>query len=127
MRSKLHFFNVPVEEHVRAGSVDGPPFLHERSFLALLNASATPEDFVVLKIDIEGHKGSPELEIVRAIAETPELCALVDEIFFEYHFWFDGLNFGWKTFTQGKAGTVDDALRLMHRLRASGVRSHFWI
>lgn len=101
------------------------------SFLAVLNETAKPEDFVAIKVDIEGQLGGPELEIVRAIAELPELTRLVDEIFFEYHFWFDGLGFGWgvkdKADKLAKMGTVDDALKLMRSLREKGVRSHFWI
>ena len=65
-----------------------------------------------------------ELAIVEAIAERPEIAALIDELYFEYHFYYDGMNFGW-----GKAvsGDVDTAMGLMHRLRALGIRAHFWI
>ena len=71
--------------------------------------------------------GGPELAIVNAIAHNPALVQLVDEIFFEYHFWFDGMRFGWGKVDKKSQGTVDDALRLMHELRQVGVRSHFWI
>ena len=62
--------------------------------------------------------------IVEAIAERPEIAALIDELYFEYHFYFDGHNFGW-----GSHGTgdVDTAVSLMHRLRTLGIRAHFWI
>ena len=124
VRSKLHFFNVPVNETADPG--DGKP--NSNSFLAMLAATAREEDFVALKVDIEGQNGAPELDIVRAIADTPALARLVDELFFEYHFWFDGVDFGWGVMEkESKAGTVDDALRLMHALRERGVRSHFWV
>ena len=99
------------------------------SFLTKLQEVARPEDFVVVKEDIEGQKGAPEAFIVEAIANRPEIAALVDEIFFEDHFWFDGLDFGWGNLTgsRDRVGDVDDALRLMHKLRVRGVRSHFWI
>ena len=42
---------------------------------------------MVVKIDIHGGK---EMQIVHVIANCPELADLVDEIFFEYHFYFDG-------------------------------------
>jgi hypothetical protein len=104
-----------------AGNVD--------SFLALLNETARPSDFVAIKVDIEGQAGGPELPIVRAIAEQPELNRLVDEIFFEYHYYFDGIDFGWgankKAMKEGN--NVDAALALMHKLRLAGIRSHFWI
>ena len=85
-------------------------------------ARASPEDFVVVKVDID--TSAIELALVEAIAERPEVAALVDELYFEYHFYYDGMNFGW-----GKAvsGDVDTAMGLMHRLRALGIRSHFWI
>ena len=81
---------------------------------------------VILKLDIDG---GPELEIAEAIGARSDLQALVDEIFFEYHFWFDDLDFGWgnQRNVRRQVGVVDDALRLMLKLRNSGVRSHFWI
>ena len=122
---------------------------------------------MVLKVDIDH---TPiELSVVKAIAEDPRLTALVDELFFEFHFWFDGLDFGWgggapavpaapsvqrriigrghgrglaaRTATDARRldetraesdalrlnRTVDDALRLMRKLRERGVRAHFWI
>ena len=51
------------------------------SFLRLLLATASVEDFVVVKVDIDG---GPELAIVEAIAERPELARLVDELYFEF-------------------------------------------
>ena len=100
-------------------------------------ARASPEDFVVVKVDID--TPAAELTIMEAIADRPEIAALVDEIFFEYHFWFDGMvGPGWLIRRPGARGrrrrfeietnaTVDDALALMRRLRERGVRSHFWV
>ena len=62
----------------------------------------------------------------------------MDELLFEYHFYFDGLNFGWYAmrvtspdmvdqWIKDHKPDVDDALKLMHKLRAAGIRSHFWI
>ena len=71
-----------------------------------------------------------ELPIVRDIASKPELYELVDELYFEYHFWFDDLNFGWDSQRGGKnyvEDTVDDAMALMSQLRRNGVRAHWWI
>ena len=83
------------------------------SFLQLLKHAARPQDYVVVKVDIEQQlRGGPELDIVRRIARDPDLAALVDEIFFEYHFWFDGLNFGWGHYKPAVMGTVDDAIKL---------------
>lgn len=148
MAEKIRFFNMPVESEMNETT---SPASHPLRLLEL----AHPEDFVVVKVDIDGAgefgSAAPELEIVEIIAARPELARLVDELFFEYHFWFDGLNFGWgrrkSAFSQPlfdelelrsrnlsalaarpkRMRTVDDALRLMHRLRMLGIRSHFWI
>ena len=77
---------------------------------------------VAVKVDID--TPFAELAIVEAIADRPDIAARVDELFFEYHFNYDGLDFGWGANTQGD---VDTAVGLMRRLRQLGVRAHFWI
>ena len=88
-------------------------------------ARASPEDFVVVKVDID--TPAAELTIMEAIADRPEIAALVDELFFEYHFYFDGHDFGWGPQDAAALADVDDALLLMRRLRQQGIRAHFWI
>ena len=112
------------------------------SFLHMLPSTVTVDDYVVVKVDIDslGAHGGPELAIVEAIAHLPELSQLVDELYFEYHYWFDGLDFGWGKSDQGgrepwrslnalkdAPKDVDTAMNLMVRLREAGIRSHFWI
>lgn len=122
LRSKLHFYNVPVDE--RPGS--------QTSALRVLEATARPEDFCVVKVDIDGAMET-ELTFVRSIADNPNLSRLVDELFFEYHFLADNLTIGWNMQQHNASqpryttDTVDDALELLQRLRRNGVRSHFWI
>jgi len=95
----------------------------EMSVLSWLRETVKPEDFVVLKVDVD--HSPTELSIVHAIARDPRLRALVDELFFEYHFVFDlGVEFGWGDSHYNRS--VDDALTLMRDLRAGGVRAHFW-
>ena len=108
----LHLHNVPV---VIGGGGEG-------DFLRRLTADTRKEDFVAVKVDIDG---GPEMEIVRKIADTPELAELIDELFFECHFEFDGLDFGWGS-SPGMA-TVDECLAVMFQLRAKGIRAHFWV
>jgi len=118
MRARLTFYNIPIEEDYHS----------EGSFSKHLLASASASDFVAVKVDID--HVPVELPIVRGIARRPELSALVDEVFFEYHFDFDGLDFGWRSQPGGVNhvnDTVDDALALMSELRRAGVRSHYWI
>ena len=124
IRAKVRFFNDFVVEG-EIEQAEGPKGTHPAaSFLEILEtvAKASPEDFVVIKVDID--TSAIELAIVEAIAERPEIAALIDELYFEYHFYFDGHNFGW-----GRHGTgdVDTAVSLMHRLRTLGIRAHFWI
>ena len=69
----------------------------------------------------------PELPIVREIIKQPELARLVDELYFEYHFYFDGIDFGWGVTRPSNQDSVDEALELMQKLRRLGIRSHFWI
>jgi len=122
LRARLHFYNMPVKEPRCPNSwKEAPP--EQGSFLRFLLESAKPSDFVVLKVDIDG---GPELEIVEALARRPELSRLVDELFFEYHFDFDGCNFGWGP-GPWNGRNVDTALDLMFRLRKAGIRAHFWI
>ena len=147
IRHKVHFYNVPVDESLMP---DGSP--NPSSFLSLLLAAVKPEDNVVVKLDID----FPQLEqhIMKEILENPELTVLIDELFFEDHYFFDGLNFGWnalepkrkdrkrrKKVAEGAPfmdemkrgpisetdGDVDSALRLFRNLREKGIRSHFWI
>lgn len=125
-RAKIHFYNIPVD-------FDG--------FVATLKASARPSDFVVVKIDIDGN-AELERRIAQAIAHTPELASLVDELFFEYHVHWDGGHNPWhhpppwapgaQSHNQSlpyyfEPDSIDDALKLMRELREAGVRSHFWV
>ena len=113
LRSRLHFFNHKVPQE---------PSDDPSSFIALLKEAARPKDFVSVKLDIDN--SAIEHSIIKAILEDPSVTRLVDELFFEYHFEFDDVDFGWVE--TGKGHTVDDALALMRRLRERGVRAHFW-
>ena len=112
MRSKLHFFNVGVEREP-----------HANSALAVIRVTARREDFVAIKVDVDN--APIELSVVRSIVDDPSLYEVIDELFFEYHFNFDGINFGWGGTDLGS--DVDDALALMRALRERGIRAHFWV
>ena len=117
---RLTFYNVPV-------TTKDVPHTNS-SFLSRLRETASAEDFVGLKVDID-HVPT-EIPLVQAIADRKDISRLVDEIFFEYHFYFDNLDFGWQTQHGGGSyttKTVDDALALMQKLRRRGIRSHWWI
>lgn len=64
----------------------------------MLASTVSLDDYVVVKVDIDslGMGAGPELAIVESIAHLPELSTLIDELYFEYHFYFDGATtFGW--------------------------------
>lgn len=89
------------------------------SYLRTLSKDA----FVVVKLDIDNLEA--ELQILSVIEAY---VSVVDELFFEYHYYFDGLNFGWgKNRAIGNTHNVTTALRTMRRLREKGIRAHFWI
>ena len=77
---------------------------------------------MAVKLDIDPPEA--ELTIAEALAQRPELAALIDEMLFEYHSEFDGMDFGWGS---GVDGDVDTAVSLFYRLRSLGIRAHFWI
>ena len=92
-------------------------------FESTLLSTVTPEDYVVVKLDID----TPVVE--SAILDRIEAHAdLIDELFFEWHFWFDGMNFGWGTLDHLRTTTnVSTVVRRMQRLRRAGIRAHFWV
>ena len=56
---------------------------------------------------------------------VPRCPLSITHLFFECHFEFYGLDFGWGS-SPGMA-TVDECLAAMFQLRAKGIRAHFWI
>ena len=131
IRAKVHFYNDFVDEG-ELSQAKGDGAHPARSFLEILEAEVKEDDFVVVKLDIDAPLA--ELAIVEAIADRPEIAARIDELYFEYHYYFDGYDFGWHGEGTAQAhkglgtqGDVDTALGLMHRLRELGIRAHFWI
>lgn len=132
-RAKVHFYNVFVREEsyedTRASGYTAEK--SEASFLKMLPYAAKEEDLVVLKLDADN---GPELQIAETIANRPDLYKLIDEMYFEYHYWYDDLEFGWsQTINDNEmprsrtSFNVDIALELFNKLRRVGVRVHFWI
>ena len=124
VRAKVHYY----EDFVDEGSLKqaeeplSDPNHPVNSFLEILESVVKPDDFVAVKVDID--TPNVELTIMEAIAERPKIAALIDELYYEYHYYIDGMNFGWG---RKVSGDVDTALGLMRRLRELGVRAHFWI
>ena len=80
VRERTRFYNVPVNETACELSLEKGLYAQKGSLLHMLPFAAKPEDFVVVKVDIDG---GPEVQIVEAIAQHPELSSLVDELFLD--------------------------------------------
>ena len=120
IRAKVRFFEIGVNEGELSEAMQG--VRNPGSFLRMLETTVSADDFVVVKLDID----APHVEhvVMQTLASNHKLADLIDELYVEYHFYFDGMDFGWhrKVF-----GDVDSALWFMYRMRSVGVRAHFWI
>ena len=135
LRNKVTFFNLGVgKEEGQGDSLKRADAIQNGrnetefrfDFLSFLRDNVRANDFVAVKIDIDHTE--TELSIVHAIINSPALSSLIDELFFEYHFFFDAYTViaqAWHV--HDPRHTVDHALRLLHRLRMRGIRAHFWI
>ena len=99
-------------------------------FFGVLKQQARPEDFVVLKLDVD----TPTLEMamVRAIADREDIFPLIDELLFEYHVSLRSLANSTEAASVSAVmgmsnSTVNEAVQLMQRLRQRGIRAHFWV
>ncbi len=81
LRAKTRFYETLVEEGSLSTAL-GDKEVSGSSLIHLLESVAKPEDFVILKLDID----TPGIEhtIADAIALRPNLPKLIDELFFEY-------------------------------------------
>ncbi|KAL1500656.1 hypothetical protein AB1Y20_013304 [Prymnesium parvum] len=115
LQPRLTFYNEPV---------------NDTNALDVLLATARPEDFVVMKIDID----TPPLEdrIMHRILSEPSIAALIDELYFEFDPKLGSspvhVN---DSMVEGRGknrlGPIDKGLHLMKSLRVQGIRSHFWV
>jgi hypothetical protein len=87
----------------------------------MLADSFTPEDFIVVKIDID----TPVVEaaLVEQLREDPALLQLVDQFYFEHHVHQLELSIPWAATMEGSVG---GSLELMQDLRRKGIATHYW-
>lgn len=88
----------------------------------LRGMGARPEDYVVVKIDID----TPEIEnpLIDQIAADYGLQRLVDELFIEHHVNIKIMNGWWGT--GNSQLTIKDTYQKFTNLRSKGVRMHAW-
>ena len=90
--------------------------------LRMLIENYEPEDFVVLKIDVDNPE--VELSIVNQILKNEALHGLIDQLYFEHHVRLEELRVPWGPSVRG---SVSDSLILFHELRSKGISAHFWV
>ena len=88
----------------------------------LRGMGVTPNDYVVIKLDID----FPDIEnpLIGQLLNSSKTGLLVDEVFFEHHVNVKAMWPYWKTEKEKK--TLKDSYRLFRALRASGIRMHSW-
>ena len=82
--------------------------------LRVLKHLVTPEDFVVLKLDIDDV--DLEQSLLSQIVSDASLLRLVDELYYE-----------WNPVDESSWDTMQNAYKMFHALRSAGVRAHGWI
>jgi len=114
VKPNYHWYNVPANPAL--DSTDNP-FHH-------LKRVATPDDFIVFKLDID-HAPTEEAFVAQLLADA-ELLALVDEFFWEHHVKMFPIAGIWKKQVSHSL-QPRDSVELFRRLRLAGVRAHSWI
>lgn len=92
--------------------------------LNILKSITNPEDFVLLKLDID----NPPVEdqFIDQIVKDPEIYSRIDELVFEHHCKFPAMERAWGGQPDAKADLAQ-SYQLFLELRQKGVRSHGWV
>ena len=87
----------------------------------MLTSKYTPNDFIVIKLDVDNH--NVEVPLFYQLMEDPTLLKIVDQFYFEHHVHQKELVSNWRGTMHG---SVKDSLQMMYELRRKGVASHYW-
>jgi hypothetical protein len=85
---------------------------------------ATPEDYVVVKLDIDTWQ--VENPLVDQILSTPALLERIDEFFYEHHVLMEKIRRHWGR-SMDKRLTSADSVDMFTRLRSAGIHVHSWV
>ena len=107
-----HWYNVPVN----------PEPEHPDNALRHLRAVARPEDFVVVKLDIDNT--IVESALMAQILSDPALMGLIDELYFEHHVDTPPMYPYWGALP---GSTLADTYAIFTTLRKRGVLAHSWV
>jgi hypothetical protein len=110
----FQYFNVPA-----VADVDDP-----RNPLNVLKTIARPQDFVVLKLDIDNSQ--LELSFIQQIITRPELYTRIDEFYWEPHFNNRPMIACCWQHNVDTTMSLNTTLHLFLQLRSLGIRAHGW-
>jgi len=116
MQGPLHWLNTGItgEEN------------HQHNPWTMLAKNFGPDDFVVVKLDID--TVSVEWPLFQQLLNTPQIQELVDIFYFEHHVKMDEMQTFWGSHSSGSTkGTIAESLELFQALRKAGVAAHYWI
>lgn len=116
VRQKYHWFNVRA-----VPDVPGP-----ENPLEMLKSIATPDDFVVLKIDIDGPQEVEEA-FIQQILREPALSSLIDDMYYEHHINVEPMTSCCWAGMKGSMWTLHHSYDRFIPLRSRGVRIHSWV
>jgi hypothetical protein len=119
IKPKLSYYNIPIQQDPSSGD----------NILNYIRALTTPEDYVMVKIDIDNLK--IERALIDQIISSPDLIGLIDEIFWEHHVLKSPMQHrGWGRLLHSSPDintTLADSYKLFSKLRELGMRAHSWI
>merc|ERR1712150_149952 len=111
MRGPLHWINV---------AVDADPSSENNPYRMLLE-NFGPDDFVVIKLDID----TPDIEnpLLEQLLTDPKLQEIVDVFYFEHHVVMEEMKPYWGFMDK----SIVESLEVFQQLRKAGVAAHYWI
>mmetsp|Transcript_11797 Transcript_11797/g.29476 ORF Transcript_11797/g.29476 Transcript_11797/m.29476 type:complete len:435 (-) Transcript_11797:400-1704(-) len=116
VKPRYHWYNIPANSE--PGHSDNP--------LTILESVATPDDFVMLKLDIDNWR--VEESFVAQILASTQLQARIDEMFWEHHVNFEPMRTKWGGFANvHRELKMKDSIDLFRQLRGKGIRAHSWV
>jgi hypothetical protein len=104
-----HWYNVPVD-----ADTNDP--------LAYIRAVARPEDYVLLKVDIDN--APIETALMKRLLASRETLSLLDELYFEHHVDVEPM---WGHWGRIPNTSLADTYALFTDLRQRGVMAHTWV
>jgi len=116
MKPFITYYNIPAVSQPQSSD---NPLNHIRTL-------ATPADYVALKVDVDND--AIELELLQQVLTSPDLHALIDEVFWQHHVKYSPMekypNWARKVDSQF---TLADSFKLLSSLRHKGIRAHAWV